>query len=167
MAEDVKKNEEKKESKGSNLVQLRFSDITRDQLSTLADDVGFNLNTYLYHIVAEKIENKTSENQYKFNKQKDIANHFGFIKMDTIIPPKKIIKLINEKIKTTIKTDFTGNKKSDYILFTENDNKENYKIYWINSNLQIVKKTRIYPDGQYSFRLVNIDNDKEPDVLAP
>ena len=59
MSEKEEKNpkEEKKESKGSNLVQLRFSDVTRDQLNILANDVGFNLNTYLYHLVAEKIEN--------------------------------------------------------------------------------------------------------------
>ena len=28
-----------------------------------------------------------------------------------------------------------------------------------------MKKVKYYPDGQYSFRLVNIDNDKEPEIF--
>ncbi len=48
--------EKKTESKGSNLVQLRLSDKTKEELEQLADDTGLALNTYLYHIIAEKIE---------------------------------------------------------------------------------------------------------------
>jgi len=49
--------EEKKESKGSNLIQLRLSDKTKEELEKLANNTGMALNTYLYHIIAEKIEN--------------------------------------------------------------------------------------------------------------
>ena len=48
--------EEKKESKGSNLIQLRLSDKTKEELEKLADKTGMALNTYLYHLIAEKIE---------------------------------------------------------------------------------------------------------------
>lgn len=48
--------EEEKESKGSNLLQLRISDKTKSELERLANDTGLNLTTYLYHIIAEKIE---------------------------------------------------------------------------------------------------------------
>ncbi len=50
---------EKKETKGSNLIQLRLSDKTKQQLEELAEATGLALNTYMYHLIAEKIEKKT------------------------------------------------------------------------------------------------------------
>lgn len=49
---------EEKESKGSNLVQLKISDKTKSELQELADTVGMPLNTYLYHLLIEAIERK-------------------------------------------------------------------------------------------------------------
>lgn len=48
--------EKEKDSKGSNLIQLRLSDKTKEELENLANETGLALNTYLYHIIAEKIE---------------------------------------------------------------------------------------------------------------
>lgn len=45
-----------KENKGSNLIQLRVSDKTKSQLDKLAERTGFNLNAYLYHLIAQAIE---------------------------------------------------------------------------------------------------------------
>jgi len=47
---------EEKNSKGSNLIQLRLSDKTLNELERLAGETGFPVNTYLYHLIAEKIE---------------------------------------------------------------------------------------------------------------
>ncbi|EPC3898796.1 hypothetical protein ACRZK2_000375 [Campylobacter coli] len=48
---------EEKESKGSNLIQLRISDKMRGELQKLADEVGLPLTTYIYVLIANKIEN--------------------------------------------------------------------------------------------------------------
>ncbi|ENT5805759.1 hypothetical protein ACFD95_001696 [Campylobacter coli] len=48
---------EEKESKGSNLIQLRISDKMREELQKLADEVGLPLTTYIYVLIANKIEN--------------------------------------------------------------------------------------------------------------
>ncbi|HEF3459979.1 TPA: hypothetical protein R9Z41_001754, partial [Campylobacter coli] len=47
---------EEKESKGSNLIQLRISDKMREELQKLADEVGLPLTTYIYVLIANKIE---------------------------------------------------------------------------------------------------------------
>lgn len=47
---------EEKESKGSNLIQLKVSDKMKDELQKLADEVGLPLTTYIYFIISEKIE---------------------------------------------------------------------------------------------------------------
>ncbi|EJW1429665.1 hypothetical protein N8V59_001466 [Campylobacter jejuni] len=44
---DKKKMVEEKESKGSNPIQLRISDKTKEYLQERADSLGFPLNTYL------------------------------------------------------------------------------------------------------------------------
>ncbi|EAI7561154.1 hypothetical protein CNT65_00865 [Campylobacter jejuni] len=54
---DKKKMAEEKESKGSNLIQLRISDKMREELQKLADEVGLPLTTYIYVLIANKIEN--------------------------------------------------------------------------------------------------------------
>ncbi|HED6688360.1 TPA: hypothetical protein R5002_001762, partial [Campylobacter coli] len=46
---------EEKESKGSNLIQLRISDKMREELQKLADEVGLPLTTYIYVLIANKI----------------------------------------------------------------------------------------------------------------
>lgn len=48
---------EEKESKGSNLIQLRISDKMREELQKKADEVGLPLTTYIYVLIANKIEN--------------------------------------------------------------------------------------------------------------
>lgn len=54
--ENTMAEEKEKDSKGSNLIQLRLSDKTKEELENLANETGLALNTYLYHIIAEKIE---------------------------------------------------------------------------------------------------------------
>ena len=44
----------------SNLVQLKISDKTKEEIQSLADKTGLNLTTYIYHILAEKIEKNTN-----------------------------------------------------------------------------------------------------------
>ncbi len=46
------------DSKGSNLIQLRISDKMREELQKMADDVGLPLTTYIYVLLANKIEEK-------------------------------------------------------------------------------------------------------------
>lgn len=45
-----------KETKGSNLIQLKVSDKLKDELQKLADEVGVPLTTYIYHLLIERIE---------------------------------------------------------------------------------------------------------------
>lgn len=47
---------EEKETKGSNLIQLRISDKMREELQKIADEVGLPLTTYIYVLIANKIE---------------------------------------------------------------------------------------------------------------
>jgi antitoxin component of RelBE/YafQ-DinJ toxin-antitoxin module len=53
-----KDEEMERESKGSNLIQLRVSDKTKSELQLLADNVGMPLTTYIYVLIAETIERK-------------------------------------------------------------------------------------------------------------
>ncbi|EOC4236622.1 hypothetical protein [Campylobacter sp. BCW_6463] len=57
---DIEKNKKKmveeKESKGSNLIQLRISDKTKEYLQERADSLGFPLNTYIYHLIMKDME---------------------------------------------------------------------------------------------------------------
>ncbi|HHP0332016.1 TPA: hypothetical protein ACRZSL_001286 [Campylobacter jejuni] len=53
---DKKKMVEEKESKGSNLIQLRISDKTKEYLQERADSLGFPLNTYIYHLIMKDME---------------------------------------------------------------------------------------------------------------
>ncbi|HEC1907055.1 TPA: hypothetical protein R1828_001484 [Campylobacter jejuni] len=47
---------EEKESKGSNLIQLRISDKTKEYLQERTDSLGFPLNTYIYHLIMKDME---------------------------------------------------------------------------------------------------------------
>lgn len=47
---------EEKESKGSNLIQLRISDKAKEYLQERADSLGFTLNTYIYHLIMKDME---------------------------------------------------------------------------------------------------------------
>ncbi|WP_166739201.1 hypothetical protein [Campylobacter sp. US12a] len=47
---------EDKESKGSNLIQLRISDKAKECLQERADSLGFPLNTYIYYLIMKDIE---------------------------------------------------------------------------------------------------------------
>lgn len=55
--------EEKKESKGSNLIQLKVSDKTKEELQKLSDEVGMSINTYLYHLIIKEIKANKSLTQ--------------------------------------------------------------------------------------------------------
>ena len=48
--------EEKKESKGSNLIQLKVSDKVKEYLQKKADELGFPVNTYIYHLIMNDME---------------------------------------------------------------------------------------------------------------
>ncbi|EOJ0641426.1 hypothetical protein ACMZ0H_001737 [Campylobacter jejuni] len=45
-----------KESRGSNLIQLKVSDKLKNELQKKADEVGVPLTTYIYHLLIERIE---------------------------------------------------------------------------------------------------------------
>lgn len=47
---------EEKESKGSNLIQLKVSDKAKEYLQERADSLGFSLNTYIYHLIMKDME---------------------------------------------------------------------------------------------------------------
>ncbi|ELW3279079.1 hypothetical protein QMJ44_001044 [Campylobacter jejuni] len=47
---------EEKESKGSNLIQLKVSDKAKEYLQERADSLGFALNTYIYHLIMKDME---------------------------------------------------------------------------------------------------------------
>jgi len=47
------------EENKSNLVQLKISNKMKEELQNLADKTGLNLTTYIYHVLAEKIEKNT------------------------------------------------------------------------------------------------------------
>ncbi|EJO0336063.1 hypothetical protein NUY95_001371 [Campylobacter coli] len=47
---------EEKESKGSNIVQIRLSDKAKEYLQERADSLGFALNTYIYHLIMKDME---------------------------------------------------------------------------------------------------------------
>ncbi|MFY4691300.1 hypothetical protein ACOTVD_09700 [Campylobacter jejuni] len=53
---DKKKMVEEKESKGSNLIQLKVSDKAKKYLQERADSLGFPLNTYIYHLIMKDME---------------------------------------------------------------------------------------------------------------
>ncbi|EAK2411885.1 hypothetical protein B1914_01895 [Campylobacter jejuni] len=53
---DKKKMAEEKESKGSNLIQLKVSDKAKEYLQERADSLGFPLNTYIYHLIMKDME---------------------------------------------------------------------------------------------------------------
>ena len=55
--------EEKKESKGSNLIQLKVSNKTKEELQALSDEVGMPINTYLYHLIIKEIKANKSLSQ--------------------------------------------------------------------------------------------------------
>ena len=50
--------EEKKESKGSNITQLRLSDKQKDELQKKADEVGLPLTQYIIHLITMDIKSK-------------------------------------------------------------------------------------------------------------
>ncbi|EIT4688698.1 hypothetical protein L2G33_001578 [Campylobacter jejuni] len=47
---------EEKESKGSNLIQLKVSDKAKEYLQERADSLGFPLTTYIYHLIMKDME---------------------------------------------------------------------------------------------------------------
>ncbi|EOH6988191.1 hypothetical protein ACMYEW_001650 [Campylobacter jejuni] len=47
---------EEKESKGSNLIQLKVSDKAKEYLQERADSLGFPLTTYIYHLIMKDTE---------------------------------------------------------------------------------------------------------------
>lgn len=49
--------EKKTESKGSNLIQLKVSDKVKEYLQEKSDNLGFPLNTYIYHLIMKDMEN--------------------------------------------------------------------------------------------------------------
>ncbi|EJP2870622.1 hypothetical protein NTL36_000176 [Campylobacter jejuni] len=50
-----------KESRGSNLIQLKVSDKLKNELQKKADEVGVPLTTYIYHLLIERIEKMSAE----------------------------------------------------------------------------------------------------------
>ena len=56
--ERLKMAEEKKESKGSNLIQLKVSDKAKEQLEKKADEVGMPITTYLYSLIIKDLKEK-------------------------------------------------------------------------------------------------------------
>lgn len=53
---DKKKMAEERESRGSNLIQLKVSDKAKEYLQERADSLGFPLNTYIYHLIMKDME---------------------------------------------------------------------------------------------------------------
>lgn len=49
---------EEKETKGSNLIQLKVSDKMREELQKMADEVGLPITTYIYHLIAKELESR-------------------------------------------------------------------------------------------------------------
>lgn len=47
---------EKKDTKGSNLVQLRLSDRQKDELQKKADDVGLPLTQYVIYLITKDLK---------------------------------------------------------------------------------------------------------------
>lgn len=93
----------------------------------------------------------------------------GFISMDTIknIPPP-IKQLISGKIIKSFLVDFTGDNKKDYICqIGSNDQTQSYFTeYWISSEFKTLKMVKKYEMDFNYFWLVNIDNDKEPEIFS-
>ena len=50
--------EEKKESKGSNITQLRLSDKQKDELQKKADEVGLPLTQYIMYLITSDLKSK-------------------------------------------------------------------------------------------------------------
>jgi hypothetical protein len=92
----------------------------------------------------------------------------GFLPLDTIKTPKEIKEIIPDSISLSLYVDFNGDNKRDYICKTEGLNKSNneYLEYWITSDFKIIKKIpKYYTDIEYRW-FVNIDSDKEPEILS-
>ncbi len=49
---------EKRESKGSNLTQLRLSDRQKEELQKKADDVGLPLTQYIVYLITKDLKKK-------------------------------------------------------------------------------------------------------------
>ena len=50
--------EDKKESKGSNITQLRLSDKQKDELQKKADEVGLPLTQYIMYLITSDLKSK-------------------------------------------------------------------------------------------------------------
>ena len=50
--------EEKKESKGSNITQLRLCDKQKDELQKKADEVGLPLTQYIMYLITSDLKSK-------------------------------------------------------------------------------------------------------------
>ena len=50
--------EEKRESKGSNITQLRLSDKQKDELQKKADEVGLPLTQYIMYLITSDLKSK-------------------------------------------------------------------------------------------------------------
>jgi len=93
----------------------------------------------------------------------------GFIPMDTITnPPPQVKKMINGEIKKTFLTDFTGDKKNDYIcqVYFKDKTKVEFEEYWISSDFKLIKKLKKFEMDFNYFWLVNIDADVEPEIFS-
>ncbi|EAK0439772.1 hypothetical protein [Campylobacter lari] len=55
---DKKKMAEEKESKGSNIVQIRLSDKQKDELQKKADEVGLPLTQYIIFLITKDLKEK-------------------------------------------------------------------------------------------------------------
>lgn len=53
---DKKKMVEEKESKGSNIVQIRLSDKQKDELQKKADEVGLPLTQYIIFLITKDLK---------------------------------------------------------------------------------------------------------------
>jgi hypothetical protein len=97
-----------------------------------------------------------------------LSNAQGFSPLDTIKTPKEIKAIISDSISFTLYVDFNGDNKRDYIcrtVFKENS-VNGFLEYWINSDFKLIKKTtKYYVDIEYRW-FVNIDSDKEPEILS-
>lgn len=92
----------------------------------------------------------------------------GFVKMDTIDTPDKLINIFSGLSFRTIRVDFNGDRQVDYIC--QPDLKDNlidpHKEIWINSDFKKVKTIDKYLMDYDYFWFVNIDSDPEPEIFS-
>lgn len=87
-------------------------------------------------------------------------------KTHSVEPNERIKSIIKDEIIDVLTIDFTGDKKLDFICRIKENNSENIKEYWLDSDYQLrkIKNRFVYDYDIYLF--VNLDSDKEPEIFS-